>query len=188
MIFDKRNRNIRLTRKIFRAMDLPRSGKIIDVSCGGGRLLKKIENQHPQLELTGADINPGYLAKHPRLSQINFITAQASALPFPNSTFNIVMCSLSVHHYENLSAIINEMKRILNDTGRMYITDITPSNTWSQYLYNLIGCDEPYHFEKYYTENELNSLLSKSGLKIITLTKISSLPRTVVYEITKTGR
>lgn len=185
MIFDKKYRDIRRTRKIFKALELPREGKIIDISCGGGRLLKTIENHNGNLELTGVDITPGFLANNPDLSNITFITADSSSIPFPDQSFEVVICSLSLHHYEDLPAVLTEINRIVNNHGQVYLTDIMPSNQISQKLYNLIKCNEPYHFEKFYTEAEIKKLVEPLGFSISKRSNISIIPRVLTIQLTK---
>lgn len=186
MIFDKKYRDIRRTRKIFRTLRLPEKGKVIDISCGGGRLLKTIENHYPNLELIGVDVTPGFLATHPELSKISFITAEADSTPFPNETFNISICSLSLHHYKNISGVLKEISRITKNNGLIYLTDIIPKNNWSQKFYNFIRCREPYHFEKFYTIEEIKQLTQPFGLKIINQFNISTIPRVASLQLTKT--
>lgn len=185
MIFDKQYRDIRRTRKIFKSLQLPEQGKVIDVSCGGGRLLKTIENHHPNLNLVGADITPGFLATHPELSKISFITAEASSIPFPDETFNVSVCSLSLHHYKYIEEVLKEITRLTKNNGYIYLIDIFPSNNWSQKFYNLIKCHEPYHFEKFYTIAELEQLIQPLNFKIINQFDISRIPRVVSLQLTK---
>lgn len=173
MIFDRQYRDIHRTRKIFKNLTLPTEGKIIDVSCGGGRLLKTIENSNSKLELFGIDITPGFLALNPKLSNINFLTAEATQLPFPDNTFDVTICSLSMHHYPNVANVLKEMCRVTKPNGSVYITDIMPTNNKTQYLYNKVRCREPYHFEKFYTEDEIESLAKNVSLKLVSKHHVS---------------
>lgn len=184
MIFDKQYRDIRRTRKIMKIIDLPTAGNVIDISCGGGRLLKSIENKNTTLKLFGIDITPGFLALHPELSQIKFFTAEASQIPFPNNTFDLTICSLSIHHYKNLTAVLEEIKRVTKTNGHIYLIDIIPNKSWSQKIYNFIKCHEPYHFEKFYSITELTKLIFTSKLTIIDKYTISYLPRIQAFKLT----
>lgn len=183
MIFDKQQRNIRRTRKIFNTLNLPNTGKVVDVSCGGGRLLKTIENYYPDLDLYGVDVEPGFLAKHSELSDIKFLTADACDLPFEDNSVNVTICAQSLHHYLDAQAVISELTRITKPEGKIYLIDISPKNRWSQYLYNLIGCSEPYHFERFYTQMELEELLKDSDFKIYYGYPIASIPNVVSFEL-----
>lgn len=185
MLFDKQYRDIRRTRKIFKTLKLPKQGRVIDISCGGGRLLKTIENHHPNLNLVGADITPGFLATHPELSKISFITAEASSIPCPDGTFDVSVCSLSLHHYKYIEEVLKEISRLTKNNGYIYLIDIFPSNNWSQKFYNLIKCHEPYHFEKFYTVAEIKQLIKPLGLNIINQFNISGTPRIVSLQLTK---
>ncbi len=179
----QKRKNIRHIQKVFQALELPKDGKIIDVSCGGGRLLKTIENHYPELDLYGVDVTPGYLARNPDLSNINFFTAEADKLPFEDNTFDVTLCSFSLHHYNNAQSVVNEISRITKSSEIIYLADFSPKNKLSQHIYNMIGCNEPYHFEKYYTKNELEMLLKNINSKIIESFVIQKLPRIVLYKI-----
>ncbi len=185
MIFDRNYRDIRRTRKVFKALQLPETGKIIDVSCGGGRLLKTIENSNATLELVGVDITPGFLATHPELSHITFVTAEASALPYPDAYFDVAICSMSMHHYKNLAAVLSEMNRVVKNGGQIYLIDMLLQSKWAQYLYNLKGCGEPYHFEKFYTVSEIESLIVPLGFQIQKTYSISHISQVRMLHIQK---
>lgn len=185
MIFDKKYRDISRTRKIYKILQLPSHGKVIDISCGGGRLLKTIENHNSDLELIGADITPGFLATHPELSDITFITAEVNSIPYPDQTFDTSICSLSLHHYKNISKVLSEIARITKNDGQIYLIDIVPGNRLSQKFYNFIKCHEPYHFEKFYSKFEIEKLVKPFGLLINRQSNISKIPRVVAFQLTK---
>ena len=76
--------------------------------------------------------------------------------------------------------MLSEANRILNSSGTIYLMDLFPKNKISQILYNLRGCNEDYHFERYYTLEELKKLTRESSLRINRATLLSPLPRLMV--------
>ena len=110
---------------------------ILDVATGMGGtprsvLLWATQNNH-QIKITGLDANENVvrLAQTftPPKSDLTFVTADALCLPFGDESFDIVLCSLTLHHFDDASAakILNEMRRvarraiIVNDLRRSYI-------------------------------------------------------------------
>ncbi len=185
MFLDRKYRDIRRTRKIYKTLHLPENGNLIDVSCGGGRLLKTIENNHPNLKLFGVDITPGFLAMHPELSNITFAAAEADVLPYENEMFDVAICSLSMHHYKNLVGVLTEIVRVTKANGQIYLIDIIPGSNFSQSIYNFIRCREPYHFEKFYTQENLTTLLKEFGCEIIGYQGVTKIPRVLTLRIRK---
>ncbi len=185
MTFNKKTRDEKRDRKIFQTLNLPREGKILDVSCGDGRLLKTIENNFPNLELHGVDITPGYLALNSHLSKINFHTTEVTSLPFEDNHFDVTICALSLHHYKNISDALTQIARVTKPGGQVYLIDFITKYSWTQYLLNLIGCHEPYHFEKFYREDELIELCKNAGLSYESQTPISFLPKIQALQFSK---
>ena len=70
-------------------------------------------------------------------------------------------------HYQNPRKVFREVKRVLNPKGKFFVIDFISHNRWSQYLNNWTGCPEHYHFEKYYTKDEIQSLAEAVNLKVL---------------------
>ncbi len=178
MLFDKDVRSQKRNKKLLSLIAIPDTGELLDMSCGDGKLLKSIKRLKPRLKLSGIDISDQELG-----SEINFHKSNAESIPFPDKTFDVIVCSMSLHHYKNLNAILNEIKRVLKTGGILYVLDIFPANQLSQRLYNLIGCREPYHFEKFYTTEEFTKLVEQYNLKLNITTPTGSIPRLRVVEL-----
>ncbi|MBL8029762.1 MAG: class I SAM-dependent methyltransferase [Candidatus Doudnabacteria bacterium] len=158
----------------FSIFDLPDSSKILDVSCGEGNLLKCLQNNNPSLRLYGLDISKKVIeTAKARFPKINFCEGQAEALPFSEKSFKAVVTSMALHHYKNPKEVFKEIARVLEPEGLCYLVDYVPKNKWSQRLNNLFGCHEPYHFEKYYTSQEIEDIASSEGLKFIAKNEIN---------------
>lgn len=158
MFLDKNYWRDKRNKFLLNSFSLPESGNLLDLSCGDGKLLCKIQKLKPNLGLYGIDISKEdielAIKNNPR---INFQQSQATSLPFPDNHFDIIICSMSLHHYDNLNQVIAEVKRVLKDSGKVYFMDIMPANKYTQKIYNAFGCHEPYHFEKFYTATEIES-------------------------------
>ena len=179
-MFETYRTNLR-NKQLLKKLPFPETGKLLDVSSGDGSFLEALHNLHPKLQLFGIDLS---LPEQPS-SEINFQVADATKLPFEDNHFDIIVCSLSLHHYQNANLVLYEIHRVLQDNGRVYLTDIMPGNEFTQRIYNFMGCSSPYHFEKYYTEQELIALCQNHLLTFDKKFPISPLPRVIAFQFTK---
>jgi ubiquinone/menaquinone biosynthesis C-methylase UbiE len=106
----------------------PDGGTVLDVGTGPGVLLVEIARLRPDLRLTGVDLSPDMVAAAERnLEEFN---GRASArrgdvadLPFPDDSFDLVVSSLSLHHWDDPRAAGPELARVLRPGGRVYLYD-----------------------------------------------------------------
>lgn len=170
--------------KLLETISLPTEGQVLDLSCGDGQFLELVHLLKPGLKLFGLDISEGKIidAKN-EYAWINFTLGSADLLSFNDHVFDVVFCNMALHHYDNPLKVLSESRKILKTGGSMYLMDLFPKNKLSQIIYNVRGCDEDYHFEKYYTLNELRRLAATSNLKMHKTTLLTTLPRLVVVEL-----
>ncbi len=178
MFFNRNTRSIKRTNKLLQHINLPNEGSVLDLSCGDGKLLKSIHGLKPHLKLFGIDMSDQNLGTY-----INFQKSQAEAIPFPSKSFDVVICSMSLHHYEHPEKVLIEINRVINTPGVVYILDIMPKNKLSQKIYNLIGCNEPYHFEKFYTVENLKKISKNHNFIWNRITPLGIIPRLYLIEL-----
>lgn len=106
-------------------------GSLLDIGTGPGRLLIKLFQQSPDLNITGLDISSSMVSRAQK--NINeagvskFIAIKqgsASNLPFDDNSFDIVISTGSLHHWKEPVAGLNEVFRVLKDGGYALIYDI----------------------------------------------------------------
>jgi ubiquinone/menaquinone biosynthesis C-methylase UbiE len=97
---------------------------IIDVGCGTGRLLRAASVRWPQVQLFGVDPAEQMVAEANRLNpNVIFKLAPAESLPFPDQTADIVLSSLSFHHWANQKKGLQEIARVLRLGGLFCLAD-----------------------------------------------------------------
>ena len=97
----------------------------LEIGCGDGTqsiLLREICE-----ELISTDINASDIPCE-RLEKLNFVSADAGNLPFPDKYFDLVYSSNVLEHIENLDQAFSEMSRVLTDDGLMI--HCLPNATW----------------------------------------------------------
>lgn len=127
---------VRLTRWLYQQVieDLhtlqPDAGKVLDVGTGPGTLVRKIAYHFPQLEVHGIDLSENmiHLAReHARREQleerIHFDIGNVAHLPYPDSSFDLIVSTISMHHWQDLEQPLQELYRVLRPGGRLWIYD-----------------------------------------------------------------
>lgn len=107
--------------------------RVLDVGCGRGRWLERLIDFGAERErLTGVDLLASRIAEARAIGpSIAFEVASATALPFPDGTFELVMQSTmlsSVLDPAMRTAIATEMARVAGPGGRILWTDLGVPN------------------------------------------------------------
>jgi ubiquinone/menaquinone biosynthesis C-methylase UbiE len=97
---------------------------ILDVGCGTGRLLRAASAQWPEAQLLGVDPAERMVSEAARLNpRATFTVAFAELLPFSDQTADIVVSSLSFHHWVDQRKGIQEIARVLRPRGLFCLAD-----------------------------------------------------------------
>lgn len=107
------------------------SGSLLDVGTGPARLLQRIHELAPGMELAGIDLSPSMLAAARRnlaeaglAEKVRIEHGSAEKIPFPSCAFDIVVSTASIHHWKNPTACLNEVYRILKPGGDALVYDL----------------------------------------------------------------
>lgn len=103
----------------------------LDVGCGNGAAARLIADTFG-MHVVGVDVDPQQIALArgtPRdRTDVLFVTADATCLPFGDGQFDIVATNKTTHHVPQWSSAIAEMKRVLKPHGYLIYADLkTPS-------------------------------------------------------------
>jgi SAM-dependent methyltransferase len=58
------------------------------------------------------------------LTNVVFLRGDAAALPFPDASFDVIVCRYAVHHFEDPAGPLAEMARCLRPGGRIAVADV----------------------------------------------------------------
>ncbi|QVQ53922.1 class I SAM-dependent methyltransferase [Spiractinospora alimapuensis] len=100
-------------------------GVTLEIAVGTGR---DLEHYAAGVELTAVDISRGMLARaraHARRlgRNVDLRVADAQRLPFPDGSFDTVVCALALCTIPDQRAAIAEMWRVLRPGGRLLLVD-----------------------------------------------------------------
>ncbi|HLG07703.1 MAG TPA: methyltransferase domain-containing protein [Gaiellaceae bacterium] len=106
--------------------------RVLDVGSGAGMdsLIAALQ-VGPEGSVTGIDMTPEMIEKARRgaaelgLNNVTFVQAEAEALPFDDSSFDVVLSNSVIDLIPDKDAVFGEIYRVLVPGGRTQIADVT---------------------------------------------------------------
>ncbi|HWC10974.1 MAG TPA: methyltransferase domain-containing protein [Acidimicrobiales bacterium] len=110
-------------RRLLATARLAPGERVLDVACGTGVVTRlAAEAVGRDGAAAGVDVNPGMLevarATSPPGAPIEWHQASAEALPLPDGSFDVVLCSLGFMFFPDKVGALREMRRVLAPGGR----------------------------------------------------------------------
>ena len=110
------------------ALQLPAGAHVLDVGTGPGRLPVEIARRSPQVRVTGLDVSPRMIeaakvAIEPG-QQVIAEVGDVAKLPYRDGSVDLVVSTLSQHHWPDRAAALAELARVLAPGGRIWIYDL----------------------------------------------------------------
>jgi len=108
---------------------LPAGSRILEVAAGPGYLAIAVARRGAY-RLTGLDISRSFVEIASRNAReahvdIDFRHGNASAMPFADNTFDLILCRAAFKNFSQPVAAMNEMHRVLKCGGRALIVDLS---------------------------------------------------------------
>ena len=138
--------NEHLSRYAFAAR-LARRKRVLDVGCGAG--YGSAELAAAASSVIGIDIDGdavAYAAAHYSRSNLSFQQAAATALPFPDASFELVVAFEVIEHLTDWEQLIAEARRVLTPGGQFVVS--TPNKAYYAESRRLSG-PNPFHAHEF---------------------------------------
>ena len=121
-------------------------GKVLDIATGTGDIpikLSKIKN----CKITGVDISKNMIEIGKRkiknknlLNEITLEKGNAEKLKYKNNNFDVVTICFGVRNFENLDRCLNEVYRVLKNSGSLIIYETSlPKNLVIRFFYLIVS-------------------------------------------------
>ena len=104
--------------------------RVLDVGTGPGGVPLAIARARPLLRVDGLDLSADMIA-YARQATVNaglddrltFTVGDVADLPYADGTFDLVVSSMSQHHWGDVRAGVREIRRVLRPAGQAWIYD-----------------------------------------------------------------
>ncbi len=157
-------------RAVFALADLQPSDCVLDVGCGSGRDLPFIARIASRCVALDYSLEMIRAARSQGSPIRELLVGDATALPFPDGSFDKVIASEVIEHIPDWRRAIREMARVLRPGGRLVLT--TPNRrSWyglDRFLIEQVlrrRWNHPY--DRWKTHEELANAVSAAGLRIV---------------------
>ena len=119
---------------------------ILEIGPGPGHLAERLLDLLPGAHWMGIDIDPAMLdAAERRLARAGtrdratLVEGDVAQMPFPDASFDLVVSSLSAHHWPDTTAGFAEIRRVLRPDAYALVYDLPPG--WGHIETGAAGLD-----------------------------------------------
>lgn len=106
---------------------------ILEIGSGPGELALEIVRRLPTAEVVGVDLAGAMIERavertrgEGNSDRIRFVLADGAALPLADRSFDVVVSTLSLHHWTDPGTVFAELGRVLQTGGVALIYDFRP--------------------------------------------------------------
>lgn len=104
--------------------------RVLDVGTGPGRVPLAVAAALPALRVEGLDLSAEMIARAERNAtdaglndRVGFTVGDVADLPYPDASFDLIVSTMSQHHWPDTAAALGELRRVLRPGGQVWIYD-----------------------------------------------------------------
>jgi len=136
---------------------------LLEIGCGNGFVLSRIEREFPQAQLSGSDLYlAGLKRAATRLSRTGLLQMDARRIPY-REELDVVGCFDALEHIEQDEQVLGEIRAVLRPRGRVLISVPQHPALWSV-------VDEYSCHVRRYARAELREKMQRAGLVVERMT------------------
>lgn len=168
-----------------RLLNLNISGDVLDVGCGTGLNIRVLSSNSARLYA----IDPVYEMIKRAIQETDGIRvscaiARGEEVPFPEDSFDVIICTLVVDHIQDIKRFISALSRVARPNARLFITDVNPSFELAGHLYaEFYDCEGRQHQIQVWPHMipEVRKTLQKYGFTAPEISKVRVLESDTAY-------
>ena len=104
--------------------------RVLEIAAGTGALTRRLAGSlPPTASIIATDLNPPMLERGKRIGTarpVEWQIADASSLPFPDASFDVVVCQFGAMFFPDKAQAYSEVRRVLAPQGRFFF------NVWDR--------------------------------------------------------
>ena len=133
-------------------VSVPKGGSVLEVACGTGRVTRLLRDRLPHdVRITATDLNEAMLdyarGRLPDAHGLVWRQADATALPFPDESFDAVVCQFGYMFVPEKETAMREARRVLRKGGALHF------NVWDRIEENDIARTSHETIASFFPEN-----------------------------------
>jgi ubiquinone/menaquinone biosynthesis C-methylase UbiE len=110
---------------------VPGGARVLEVGCGPGHLSIRLARRHG-LDVTGLDLDPAMIERARANAdrpgdgdgqRPSFLVGDVGSLPFPDGSFDLIVSTLSMHHWTDPAMGLTEISRVLRPGAPALVWD-----------------------------------------------------------------
>lgn len=153
-------------RRAIEALGVLQGDRILDVGCGPGFALKELAAAAPAGHVAGIDPSPLMIRVAQRRNKplvssgrVSVTKASATALPFPDRSFDKALCVHVIYFWDDLGPCFREIARVLKPGGRIALLFRSSDDPRSVRSF-------PTPVYKFRTQHEVEAALIAAGFSV----------------------
>jgi ubiquinone/menaquinone biosynthesis C-methylase UbiE len=137
---------------------VPDGGTVLEVACGTGRVTRLLRERLPEsVRMTATDLNEAMLdyarKQFPEGPGLTWRQADAAALPFPDGSFDAVVCQFGYMFVPDKETAMREARRVLRSGGALLfnVWDRLEENDIARTTHETVSSFFPEHPPQFYS-------------------------------------
>ena len=157
-------KNIELIERLFEHIEFQNIKRVLEIGCGVGVTAAHLHNKY-NMSVIGTDLDRKQimLAKnhHKESKRLKFMELDATALPFENQEFDMVLSMFVLHHIGSWDKTLTEISRVLKLNGYFIFYDLAYSRFTTRLLKRIV--------KKYgvYTIHDIITILKSNNIESV---------------------